>query len=270
MNRLRSYSDSLREVFENTVTVRYIASSLASFDAERTARKIQLWLQKRDFDEVGIRENGIVTGYAHRDNLQKGRLGYHCVKFEDNDIVSADLPMLEALQIVRERRRVFVKILGEINGIVTSSDVVKPPIRLWLFGLLTIFEMQVTRLIKRRYPNESWVPLLQPKAIQNARNIQKSRQSYGTDVDLAECLLLTDKQAILLQSQELRAALGLFHSETVQDTLKDVGNLRNHLAHAHDISAHWPKFLETASTIEQAIKDAEEVSSRDLLALANP
>ena len=43
--------------------------------------------------------------------------------------------------------RLFVRVLGAVGGIITMSDLQKPPVRMWLFGMITLLEMRMSRLI---------------------------------------------------------------------------------------------------------------------------
>lgn len=264
MHRLSSYSRSLQEVFEGSVTVRYIASSLASFDTERTAGKIQKWLIRKDYDQVGVRRDGLVVGYALARELTSGALGDHVRDFSDAQLLPIDTPMLEALQLVRNHRRVFITVLGAPHGIITPGDVVKPPVLLWLFGLLTIFEMQITRLMRAVYPEDSWISILPAHRVKNARRMFEIRRQNETDVDLADCLFLPDKQRLVAASPALRGLLGFSDRAEATRVTKGLTELRNMVSHAHDISHAWPDFLDVAQTVEDLIHRCEQVSSRDL------
>jgi hypothetical protein len=176
----------MREVFDETISFRYLASTLASYDAERTAFKIRAWMIKKDYDVIGVRRDGVVVGYAMQPPLRNGRLGDHLLEFSDDEVVSGQMPMLEALELVRSHRRIFVSVLGEVNGIVTQSDVTRPPVRLWLFGLLMIFEMQVSRLVRARYPEDGWIPLLPTNTVNNAKKTRASLLAQGTEMELAD------------------------------------------------------------------------------------
>lgn len=261
MSRLRSYSRSMREVFEESVSVRFLASALASYDAERTAVKIRDWMTRKDYDLIGVRRDGIVVGYALRDQLANGRLGDHIVEFAEEDVVSGQMPMLEALERVRDRRRVFVSMLGEVSGIVTRSDVTKPPVRLWLFGLVMIFEMQISRLIRARHPENSWVALLPHHQVKDAQKQQAALAAQGTEMELADLLTLAAKQHLLTSSPDLLHMLEL-GTEEGKALIARVRQLRNGLAHVHDISHHWPQFLTVARAIEDVIERAEGITSR--------
>jgi hypothetical protein len=253
----------MREVFERAITVRYIASSLASFDFERTSVKIRALLQRKDYDLVGVRREGLVIGYARTEDLKYGQLGDHLREFSEDEVVTADLPMLEALEAVRDRHRIFVQVMGEVHGIVTPADGAKPPVRLWLFGLITVLEMQLNRLVRACYPGEACLDALAPGQAQKARALWKKKQQNQTDVDLVDCLFLPDKLTLVIKAPQLMAALN-FTSEHAETFLKRVTDLRNKLAHADDISVEWPHFLHDAADLEDFIQRAEGITSRQL------
>lgn len=268
MSRLRGYSRSMSEVFEETITVRYIASSLASFDAERPAAEVLPWVIRQDYDHIGVRRNGVVEGYALRERLQDGTVGDHMQPFNfDEDVVSAELSLLEALRRIRERDRIFIRVRGGIGGIATRGDVVKPPVRMWLFGLITIFEMQMLRLIRVRYPEQSWQGILKEPRIEAAQKVLEDRKRRHTDVDLTDCLQLCDKRDILAQTPDLMEPLELASAKAVERLFRRVEYLRNDLAHAQEISGHWPEFLAVAAAVKAVIEKAEAISNRNLRAM---
>jgi hypothetical protein len=264
MNRLQSYSRSIKEVFEGTLTVRHIASPLASFDAELSAPQVRDWLARKDFDQIGVRRDGFIAGFARREALQAGILGDHCQMFAAEDVVSGEMPLLEALQLVADRRVIYVSVLNEINGIVAPGDVGRPPVRLWLFGLITISEMQLTRLIKARYPEDSWLNLLSEYRLKSIRRTFDQRKKNQTEVNLTDCLVLDDKQRIAARAPELRALLQIPSADVASSRFQRIVALRNDLAHAHDITAKWPQFLDDARWLESLIETAERISSRDI------
>ena len=52
--------------------------------------------------------------------------------------------------------RLFVRVLGAVGGIITMSDLQKPPVRMWLFGMITLMEMRMTRLIELQCQGGTW------------------------------------------------------------------------------------------------------------------
>ena len=49
---------------------------------------------------------------------------------------------------------------GRVGGIVSRSDLEKPRVRMWLFGMMTLIEIRFTRLIGRLSPEDSWKQFL--------------------------------------------------------------------------------------------------------------
>lgn len=130
--------------------------------------------------------------------------------------------------------------------------------------------MQITRLVRARYPNDSWSSHLPAQRLAKAQAILKKRKQNQTDVDLMDCLTLDDKQIIVSATSELRSILNLPEPNGAATLFKRVIALRNDLAHAHDISTQWPQFLDDARILEAMIEAAEQVTSRQVRGLASP
>ena len=59
MKHLKSSLRDLRQVFDRSVSVRYIAEPFVSFDAQRHAPDIWAFMEGKDFDVVGVRQMGL-------------------------------------------------------------------------------------------------------------------------------------------------------------------------------------------------------------------
>lgn len=67
--------------------------------------------------------------------------------------------LLHAAEVLGNRGWIFVRFLGLPSGIVTHGDLQKAPIRMWLFGLISLLEMQMLRRIQNlRDDNDWWRP----------------------------------------------------------------------------------------------------------------
>ena len=60
--------------------------------------------------------------------------------FDDTQVVLDTSPLPDLVLRLREHRRLFVSIFGRIGGIVSRTDLDKPPVRMWLFGMVTLVE----------------------------------------------------------------------------------------------------------------------------------
>jgi hypothetical protein len=131
----------------------------------------------------------------------------------------------------------FVTILGQVGGIVTKTDLQKPPVRMWLFGMITIIEMGLTRFIESAYPDGSWRQCMSESRLQKAEVLLEERRRRNQDLDLLDCLQFSDRGQIVLRNEELRKRAGFVSRNRGEQTVKELEALRNNLAHSQDIVA---------------------------------
>lgn len=258
MKQLKSSLGDLRRLFARTITLRDIAEPLVSFDQDHAAAEVRAFLEQRGYDVVGVRVNGLVTGGASRDDLASGRLGEHRREFGREEVLSDSDPLLAAFAALRERRHFFITVLGQVGGIVTRGDLQKAPVRLWLFGLVSLLEMQLLRVVRERYPRDTWAPLLTDERLANAQKLFTERRRRREENDLSDCLQLGDKAAIFNKDPELFALTGFASKRALDQFFHEVGALRNALAHANDIlSGHWPDLGELVTQLERLLERLE-------------
>jgi hypothetical protein len=258
MKHLKSSIAELRTLFERSIAIKDIAEPLASFDAEHPAPQIHSFMEEKDYDLIGVRQNGLLTGYARRGELFDGPLGDYLVPFEPAEMVPDTTPLLSGLQIVKEHSRAFVVMVGHIGGIVTRRDLQKAPVRMWLFGVISLIEMQLLRMIRDHSPGESWK--INPTRLDKAKKLLIERKQKNIEIDLADCLQFCDKRDIVLANADLRRALGFDSKPQGKALLKDLEELRDVLAHAQDIiTGRWPTIVDLASRAEEFLSRCEKI-----------
>jgi hypothetical protein len=253
VKHLKSTSSDLRRLFERAISVREVAEPLASFDADRDADSVRSFMDARNFDVVGVREDGRLVGYVRRAGLKHGPLRDSLCRFRDGDVMAESESLLAAIQALQVRSEVFISVLGQVGAIVTKGDLQKAPVRLWLFGVVSLIEMQMLRLIRERFPDGAWTSLVPPARVEAAKKLFAERQRRNEEanaVDFSDCLQICDKATIMLKNGEL-SALTNFPSRSAGDGFfKDLESLRNDLAHANDIlKGRWP---ELAGLVKEA------------------
>lgn len=248
----------MRELFHRNISVRYIAEHLTSFDEEAKAYDIGAFMSTNHYDVVGVRRQGQVIGYAEREDMNGGLLADHIRSFSDSHLIDETEPLVEAFILMRESPRLFVRVLGRVGGIVTRGDLQKAPVRMWLFGLTTLVEMQMLRIIRESYPDESWKNHLNEKRLESARQILSERHGRNEAIDLLDCLQFCDKRDIILKNSELREAVGLDSAKSGKRFLDHLERLRNSLAHAQDIvGGNWPGIVDLAEKTELLLHNCE-------------
>lgn len=259
MKQLKSSLGDLRRLFTRTITLRDIAEPLVSFDHTQLAGEVRTFMEQREFDVVGVREHGVVTGLALRSELTGGRVGDHRRAFASEDVLPDTDALHSAFAALRDRRHFFVTVLGHVGGIVTRGDLQKAPVRLWLFGLVSLLEMQMLRVVRERFPRDAWGPLLTGERFEGANRVFLERQRRNEASDLSDCLQLGDKATILLKDADLFALTGFPSKRALETFFKEVGMVRNALAHANDIlSGRWPALVELVGELETLLERLEQ------------
>jgi hypothetical protein len=252
MKHLKSSYQDLHRIFRNSITAREIAEPLASFEKEHPAPKVRKFMEERDFDVVGVREDGVITGYVLRESLGSDTVGDYMRPFSELEVIDESNPLLDTLEALRYSRWVFIRFLGNPSGIVTRGDLQKAPMRMWLFGLISLLEMQLLRRIRDVYAQNEWQEYLTSGRLEAAQRIYEERKRRNDLIDLAECLQLADKKTIYKKSPKLFELLDFETPGDWNNFMIEVENLRNKIAHSNGIASEaWPSIAHVAGNIER-------------------
>ena len=163
----------------------------------------------------------------------------------------------------RKNSRMFVLDRNRISGIVTRGDLQKAPVRMMLFGLLTLLEMKMLQFIRIYYPQGFWQILLKDQRLNRAKELMADLQDRNEATDLTDCLQFCDKRVIILKTPEIWKQIGLKSKGSGDKFLKVAEKLRNNLAHAQDIimGLSWPEVIDLAEEIETVLKKCEEIEN---------
>jgi hypothetical protein len=265
MKHLKSTSSDLRRLFERAISVREIAEPLTSFDSNKEASSVEIFMDARNFGVVGVREEGRVIGYVRRDGIKPGLLSDSICHFGDNDVMHESESLLAAIQALQVQSELFISILGQVGAIVTKGDLQKAPIRLWLFGVISLIEMQMLRLIRERLPECGWVSLLSEGRVKAAKKLFTERQRRNEEAsvaDCSDCLQICDKAQIMLKDRELSALMNFPSRSAGIRFFEALESLRNELAHANDIlKGRWPELADLVWEAETLLRRLESFGS---------
>ncbi len=152
----------------------------------------------------------------------------------------------------------------QVWGIITRGDLQKAPVRMWLFGLISLLEMNFLRLIRLKFLEDSWKSLLKSTRLKHAQYILDDRRRRNEAIDLADCLEFGDKARILSKTEAIRSALGVPSEKEMSQLLQKLENLRNELAHSQDIiTGKWPEVVELAEAAEELLIKCENAALTD-------
>lgn len=252
---------SLRSLFEKNITVNSISEVLDTCNVRDQALQIRNQMVLKDYDVIGVEENGIVIGYVLRDDLSDGTCKEYFRSFSPSELVSDSTPLLQTLFIFKDTERLFIIEGNRITKVVTLADLQKPPIRMLLFGVISLVEMHLYRIISKFFAEDSWKKHLSPKRIQLAEELFSQRKYRNEAIQLSDCLQLCDKRDIVLSEQPLRELLGIESKSKGKDFFKKLETLRNNLAHSQDLNTQnsWNEMILLIEQTEKILEECEKI-----------
>jgi hypothetical protein len=253
-------SSRLRRLFLEGFSAMDVAEPLVSFDDYAKASDVQQFMQDKGFNLVGVRQNGLVEGYVRRKDLTSGTCGDHFHPFTpDDDLVPDTANLIDVVKSLAINQQCFVTILDRVGAIITLTDLEKPPMRMFLFGMITMIEMTMTEILRQRYADNSWQELLSDKRIALAKKLQEERNRRGQQVELLDCLQFGDKGWIITYDEELRKSLGHKSRNETRKAVKEFETLRNNLAHTQEIiPSGWQRIVIACSRWEDNLENTAE------------
>ncbi|UCE89328.1 MAG: bifunctional (p)ppGpp synthetase/guanosine-3',5'-bis(diphosphate) 3'-pyrophosphohydrolase [Pseudomonadota bacterium] len=255
----------LIRMFTEAFTARDIAEPLRSFDANTSCGAVSSVMDELSLNVAGVRERGAVTGYVRRDGLGDGSCVQSVRRFRDGQVIAGDATLTDVIHILTLHQTGFVTALGEVAGYFSREDINKPVVRMWLFGIVTIIEMELIQLVEDFFPDDSWHSLVSESRLAKAQAIQQERLRRNQHSSLLQCLQLSDKGQILLQEPRVLELLDLDSKRTAKKLVRELESLRNNLAHAQDVVTYdWPPIVRLAYRIEgtRSIKSSDPRARR--------
>ena len=256
MKQLKSTYRDLHDLFGRDIKARHILEHLQSCRAEENAATVRRRMKKLDFDVMGIEEDGRVNGYVEQSSLKTGSCRNYRIRFVASELLEESTPLIEVFSGLHDAARRFVTKRKKVIGIVTRGDLQKAPVRMWLFGLITLLEMHLLRVIRGHFPADSWTIHLSNGRIANARKILASRKERNEAIDLADCLQFCDKRELVLKIPEIKESMRKQEGKSVEIVLESAERLRDKLCHAQDIvkGSTWPEVIDLTKNIEHILE----------------
>ncbi|WP_306547101.1 HD domain-containing protein [Desulfobulbus sp.] len=221
----------MADLFRQTFTARNIARALPSVDHPPAETALAI-MERHNLPVIGIREAGVVRGYVARDDLQRVH------PFAPGQVLADSASFSEIILVLSRHTCCFVRILDAVSGIIVKDDIQHPYMRMWLFGVITMMEMETGPMIERLWPNDAWKSLVSPGRLAKAEALLEERTRRNQRSTVLACLQFSDKMQMLIEDEQIFETFGFPSKKAARAVCKDLESLRNNLAHAQDIVTH--------------------------------
>lgn len=262
--------DSVKQLFMKNITAQCIYEPLLCCPINSNSNQAKEALVVRGFDVAGVKENeeDPVLGYVLTKDIGEGEFKNYVTPIGIDVVVSDSTPLANIVNILDGKEFAFVIAGNQITGIITKADINKPPVRIYIFGIISLLEMHLNLWILHYFQENSWINEIPEGRIDIANKVYEKRKGNNQELSLLECFQFCDKKEILSKSGEFLKVFEL-SKKGLQKFLKRAEDIRNELAHSQNSivsNLEWNKFYKTLSTAEMFLlkSDAEvEKMARD-------
>jgi len=271
MSGLVSSIEDLRRFLDLSLTAETICENLVPSPAAVPASALREELEHRGYDVAVLEdpESQRVHRYVRVEALSKGTCGDCAEPIPLEGTVAKATSLRDCLGPVVELGRVFVLGRKGVEAIITPADLEKQPVRLLLFGVISTLEMAMLGLIRVRFPEETWSECLSGDRLEKAREILRDRRQRNEGIDLAECLQICDKVAVLLKSTPVWEDWGFGSKSEARKFFNRLQRLRDKLAHGHDLAlgSNWSEIVATFCRAEEVLAVTADILKRESTSL---
>jgi CBS domain-containing protein len=199
-------------------------------DDERDVATLFADSQFQDFDQIPVRKERSIIGVVTREcegSITKGHQ-----PLTEAMLIAAQEPLTQFISLMASRPlyRLVIR-SGRISGIVTRSDLLKLPVRLFAFTLVTHLELLMTDIIRAKYPDyqddPQWLQYLNEARQENINKKHQSLKQENYELPLLESTDFCDKRDIVSRICPVPS-----RRKFMNDLGKIERDLRNKVAHA--------------------------------------
>lgn len=251
MRRTTACHDRLRRLFQEGFGALDVAEPLTCFDSTRSADDVRTALERRGEDVAGILDDGVLSGYVRHEDLREGDLESQVRPFDERRILPDSAPLSAVIRAVHQADYCFVRLLGRPSAVVGRKDLEKAPMRMWLFGMITMLEAALTEAVEYFFPAGAWEAHLPAGRLEKATGLQAERERRNQEAHLLDCLQMADKVLVLLKDASVREQMGVESRRETEASFKQIQSLRNNLAHGQPFVTHdWAAVVSLSESLE--------------------
>jgi CBS domain-containing protein len=211
------------------------------------------------FDFIPMKKGGAIFGVYERNvTSQEKSIQGHIQHLDEKLLIEANASLDDLIDKFREHCSYFLVLRGaKIEGIVTRSDLLKLPVRVYAFSKIAELELLMQERIKSIYEDQNdeyWLKHLTKNRQKKLDERLVDYKNKNLDPDKIELTTLEDKATILKKSCPE-------FTNIFCDSIGSITQLRNQLVHAGDYASNQKElneFLRRMDLITDSIIELNE------------
>lgn len=230
----RAKEKYLQNIYERTLTgyqEAFHVDHIATYDLETCDPNEEVehvFESFPEFDQIPVQKDSHTIGVLERNQqTELGLVKDQMRALDDSILVSSNEPLSSFLPLLAKPPYYCLVLQGaKVNGIVTRSDVLKLPIRLFSFALVTHLEMLMKEVIVRQFSSDQeWLEYLSTGRRRKIDDKKILFEKDRMDPQLVELTDFCDKYTILNKKFKIGKSFR-------KDLSKIESKIRNPVAHA--------------------------------------
>jgi CBS domain-containing protein len=207
-----------------------------------------------NFDQIPVKDEQRVIGVIERNGGREGLVAARMRRLDDGILIAADEALSNFIPLMAQTPYYRLVVSGaQIDGVVTRSDLLKLPVRLLGFAIVTNLELLMKEIIAQQLPDDNaWMALLSEGRQEKVLCKQKDYRTKHIDPPLVELTDFADKKTILKKHLKL--------SSKFEKDLAQVENLRNTIAHAGNYAVDETELQAFIANLQKAKHWIEELN----------
>lgn len=234
-------ASELHALLGDWLRTRHLTQPLESIDEEQATP-----CPVHSFSVLGVSRRGEITGWIQADELGRDDWQSQIHPLSDDQVIDGDESLFALITRLASQDWLLVARTGRIDGFVSRSDLQRPPFRMLLFGLISLFEMRLLHLVQTNYSEEQVSEVLNSSRLEKARRLHDDRMLRGEELHLTDCLQIADKRDLLLAVPNYSTWMGFDSNNKATRFFGKAEELRDRLVHANDLIAgsSWEEVLQ--------------------------
>lgn len=257
--------EALHRILKSAFTAKDIADLMPAIDLNSPAAQARKLMERLGCPILGVQRDGQYVGWIDLQDVigvNEGTCADFLRDFEERPILHETASFKEVILSLAKGSPVFVNVMGETAAAICPCDLQDAPMRMWLFGLITLMETLMHRAITSQLPDETWKKYLSAGRLERTCALYDERRRRNEEIDLDDCLQFSDKADILLRYPITASALGFTSKRRGQEFFSKLESLRNTLAHSQALT---PDSLPTIVALAISLDILLDVEATPLL-----
>ena len=245
--------DAALKATESSFHVRLIGTFAPELVCAPADNEAGPWLEQNypDFDQFPVRQGDSTIGILTRKGDHNGKTVLQAMQpLSEGVIVSADMPIADLIPQLRESHYRLILRGGRLDGLVTQSDLLKLPVRMLLFGLISHLELCLRALVRERSPWPEWLELLKKERRKEVRSKHEALKKARFEPDPLEFSNFSDILHVLAQQPDFGAAFRE-KADSILVLRNDIAHAKTYIASTEDVQHFVGRFTSIRDLIDR-------------------